>query len=147
LCVYQEYKDVAKDLSVDEVHPDLAYHINLMEVLAGCTVGRLNITTIEAKVQSIFNFVDILHALLDPRTILLAKIRMSLYFFNAIVEVEMRVSGLERCPAIWKLLESFPTIFTSAKDELRVIEKYGWNAPSVSKQRIEHMLGKKRDIT
>jgi hypothetical protein len=33
-------------------------------------------TTIEAKVQSMFNFVDVVDAMLDPHTLLLAKIRL-----------------------------------------------------------------------
>ena len=63
-----------------------------MEVLSGCTIGRINITTIEAKVQSLFSFVDIVQALYDPRTILVAKISMGLYLLNAIIDVEMKVN-------------------------------------------------------
>lgn len=48
------------NVSIDSLPSDLAYHILLIEVLSGCTVGRLNITSIEAKVQSIFGYYDIL---------------------------------------------------------------------------------------
>lgn len=43
-----------KDVAVDDLPEELAYHIYLIEVMSGCTVGRQNITSIEAKVQSIF---------------------------------------------------------------------------------------------
>ena len=96
VAIMSQFAGATTDLDIDELDSELAYHIVLMKVLAACTVGRLNITTIEAKVQSIFPVQDILHALLDPETILVARMNMSLYFFNAIIEVEMRVSGLER---------------------------------------------------
>ena len=136
----EEYKDRTDDIDIEELDPSIAYHINLMEVLAGCTVGRLNITTIEAKVQSIFAFKDIIDALRDPRTTLIARTRMSMYFYNAIIEVEMRVSGLEKTISLWKLMETYPPVFEKAKDELRVVEKFGWKNPNVSRQRIEYML-------
>lgn len=139
LTIMQEYSP-EREWSIDELHPDLSYHIYLMEVLSGCTIGRLNITTIEAKVQSLFSYVDIVHALYDPRTILVAKISMGLYFLNAVIDVEMKVSGLERTRMFWALLETYPAVFSSAKDELRVVEKYGWSNPNVSRQRMEYML-------
>ena len=120
-----------KDVSIDDLPMTLSYHLYLLEVFAGCTVGRYNITTIEAKVQSIFDYIDIIHAILDPRNILLAKIQMGLYLLNAIIEVEMKIPGLEQAAYVWKLLETFPPIFASAKDDLRIIEKYGWDHPNV----------------
>ena len=44
-------------------------------------------TTIEAKVQSMFNFVDIIEAMLDTQSLLLAKTRLGLFLFNAVVHV------------------------------------------------------------
>lgn len=134
------YKDSKDDIDIEELDPSIAYHITLMEVLAGCTVGRLNITTIEAKVQTIFAYKDIIDALRDPRTTLIARTRMSMYFYNAIIEVEMRVSGLEKTLSLWKLIETYPAVFEKSKDELRIVEKFGWNNPNVSRQRIEYML-------
>ena len=49
--IMEKYADAGDDIELDDLDPSLAYHISLMDVLAGCTVGRLNITTIEAKVQ------------------------------------------------------------------------------------------------
>ena len=55
-----------RNLKLEDLPDDLAYHIKLIEVLSGCTVGRLNITSIEAKVQSIFGFYDILQVVQPP---------------------------------------------------------------------------------
>lgn len=98
------------DVAVDDLSEELAYHIYLIEVLSGCTVGRLNITSIEAKVQSLYAYIDILGAILDPATILIARIKLALHFFNSIVEVEMKVSGLDRSALVWKLLSTFPDV-------------------------------------
>jgi hypothetical protein len=35
-----------------------------------------------------FNFVDIIDAMLDPNCLLVAKIRLGLFLFNAVVDVE-----------------------------------------------------------
>ena len=123
---------------MDELPCDLAYHIYLMEVMSGCTVGRLNITSIEAKVQSIFGFYDILQVILDPRTILVARISMSLHFYNSVVEVEMRVSGLERSASLWNLLKTYPTIFQKAATDLTEIAIHGWDC--ASRQEIEYSI-------
>ncbi|KAJ1440501.1 hypothetical protein B484DRAFT_391296, partial [Ochromonadaceae sp. CCMP2298] len=64
------------DLSLEDLPPLLSYHLMFLEVLSGCTVGRMNITTVEAKVQSVFNYVDILQSILDPGTITIAKTRL-----------------------------------------------------------------------
>jgi hypothetical protein len=130
----------ARDVNVDDLPEELAYHICLIEVLSGCTVGRLNITSIEAKVQSIYGYYDILQAILDPCTILIVRCKLSLHFFNAIVEVEMRVAGLERSQSMWDLLRTYPSILLAAKDELEDIQKLTWESPKISRQRIEYAL-------
>lgn len=143
---YQRKKELmlpfvdARDINVDDLPDELAYHICLIEVLSGCTVGRFNITSIEAKVQSIFPYYDILQAILDPCTILIARCKLALHFHNAIVEVEMRVAGLERSQSMWDLLKTYPSIIAAAKLELQDIEKLTWESPKVSRQRIEYAL-------
>ncbi|RYG90529.1 hypothetical protein EON65_59435, partial [archaeon] len=103
-----------RDLSLDDLPPLLAYHLMFLEVLSGCTVGRMDLRTVEAKVQSVFSYVDILQSILDPGTILACKIRLSMFFYNSIIEV--------------------------AKDEIRLVEKVGWESPEVSRQRIEYII-------
>eukprot|EP00605_Chrysophyceae_sp_TOSAG23-4_P000595 GSChrysophyteH1.ASY1.ANO1.672.1 assembled CDS len=116
-----------KDVSVDDLPSDLAYHLNLMSLLSGCTVGRDNMTTIEAKVQSMYSFVDVVEALLDPHTILVAKIRTGLFFYNAMLDVEMRLPSLKDAKCMWDLIETFP-------------EKNGWAATTSCRQKVEWMI-------
>lgn len=62
-----------KDVSIDELPPDLAYHLVLLDTLSGCTVGRTNVTTVEAKLQNFYDYSDVIDAILDPNAILIAK--------------------------------------------------------------------------
>ena len=130
----------SQDISIDDLPSDLAYHLNLMALLSGCTVGVANMTTIEAKVQSMYNFVDVVDALLDPECILVAKIRTGMFFYNAMLDVEMRLPSLKDAACMWRLLETFSDVFTFAKDDLRQIEKNGWAAATSSRQKVEYML-------
>jgi hypothetical protein len=111
-----------------------------LDVLSGCTVGRFNITTVEAKVQSVFNYVDIVDSILDPGTIIAARIRLSKFFYNSIIEVELKIPGLEQSACIWKLLESYKLVFETAKDDILAADKFGWNSPKVSRQKIEYII-------
>jgi len=97
-------------------------------------------TTIEAKVQSLFHFVDVVQAILDPNSILLAKIRLGLFLYNAVLEVEMRLPSLKDAACIWELLISTQDVFMFAKDELRQVEKNGLIAPTTHRQRLEYMI-------
>ena len=44
-----------------------------------------------AKVQSIFNYDDVIMGILDPNAPTIVKIRMLDFLFNAMIEVEMKV--------------------------------------------------------
>ncbi len=129
-----------KDVLLDDLPSDLAYHMELMSVLSRCTIGRANMTTIEAKVQSLFHFVDVVQAILDPNSILLAKIRLGLFLYNAVLEVEMRLPSLKDAACIWELLVSTQDIFTFSKDELRQVEKNGLSSPTTHRQKLEYMI-------
>jgi len=129
-----------KDVSVEDLPSDLSYHLNLMSLLSGCTIGRDNMTTIEAKVQSMYSFVDVVEAIIDPQALLVCKIRTGLFFYNSMLDVEMRLPSLKDAKCVWDLLETMPEIFSFAKDDLRQIEKNGWAAASSNRQKIEYML-------
>jgi hypothetical protein len=129
-----------KDVTMDALPSDLAYHLELMGLLSSCTVGRSGMTTIEAKVQSMFNFVDIIDAMLDNNSILLAKIRLGQFLFNAMLDVETLLPAVKDADCIWKLLISTQDVFSFAKDDLRSIEKNGWESASSNRQKIEYML-------
>jgi hypothetical protein len=114
--------------------------MELMNVLSRFTIGRANMTTIEAKVQSLFHFVDVVQAILDPNSILLAKIRLGLFLYNAVLEVEMRLPSLKDAACIWDLLVSTQDIFTFSQDELRQVEKNGLSSPTTHRQKLEYMI-------
>ena len=132
-------KDI-KDPSVDDLPPLLAYHLTLLETLSNCTVGRLNITSAEAKIQSIFPLVDVIASILDQDTILVAKLRMTQFLLNAIVDVEMVVPGLCQSASMWRLLDSFVGVLEYARDDFRLVEKVGWESPQVSRHKAEHIM-------
>jgi hypothetical protein len=134
------FLDRTDDVSLEELPPLLAYHLVFLEVMSGCTVGKLNITTVEAKVQSVFSYVDIVQSILDPGTITCAKIRLGNFFLNSIIEVELKIPGLEQSASIWRLLESFTYVLGYAKDDLRLVEKLGWQSPDISRQKIEWIV-------
>lgn len=116
----------AKIQKIDDLPGELGYHLMLVDVMAGCTVGRINITSIEAKVQSVFNYIDVTNSILDPGTILFAKIRLGRFILNAVIEVEISIPGIEYTACLWKLFESFIPAFKAAKEELLIVQKKGW---------------------
>ncbi len=130
----------AKDITIDDLPTELAYHLEFIDVLSGCTVGRVNITTVEAKVQSVFSYVDLIGAIIDPRSILLVKIRLGLFLFNSFIEVEMMVAGLESSAIMWEFIKSTVPVLEAAPAELRNIENNGWFAENVVRQKLEYML-------
>ena len=124
----EPYLNGENNLNLDNISPLLAYHLLFVDVMASCTVGRLNITTVEAKVQSVFYFHDVIDSILHPGTILFAKIRLARFVFNAIIEVEMMIPGLEQDDVIWRLLASFAPYLQQCQQELRNIATYGLGA-------------------
>ena len=128
------------DLSLDDLDPLLAYHLMFLEVLSGCTVGRATLTTVEAKVQSVFNFVDIVESILDAGTILICKNKLGMFFYNSIIEVELKIPGLEQSSCVWRLLDSFLGVLNYAKDDVRIVEKLGWEDEQVSRLKIEYII-------
>jgi hypothetical protein len=130
-----------KDVSIDELPPLLAYHLNLLELFSTCTVSKIGgVTSIEAKAQAIFGYENAINALLDDRTILIAKIRLAQFILNAVIEVEMMIAGLEYTAIIWKLLYSFAESLTNAAEDIRKAQELGWAHPAVSRQAIEYHL-------
>ena len=128
------------DVLIDQLPDELAYHFCLLDTLSGCTVGKKNVTSFEAKVQSCYNYYDVLQALLDPRNPIIAKVKMGMYYYNVICEVEMRVSGLQQSGSNWRLLRTFPDVFRVAAEEILFVDEEGWNHPRVSRQKFEYVI-------
>ena len=129
-----------KDVDADGLAAELCYHLELLRVLSGCTVGFYNITTIETKVQAMFYYEDIIDAILDSNSVLLVKIRTALFFFNGYLEVEMLLPGLTFSPKMWKLLQHCSDVLAAAKDEFRLVERNGWDAATSSRQKLEYIV-------
>ena len=129
-----------RNVQLHELPGELVYHLNLLEVLSGCTVGRLNVTALEAKVQSIYNFVGIIDSIVDEETLLIVRIKMALYFFNAVVEVEIMTAGLEYTQSMWKYVATCPAVFRAATAELKRISLYGWEDEEADRHVVEYMI-------
>lgn len=128
------------DVNIDDLPSELAYHLEFLRVLSGCTVGRINITTVEAKVQSVYQYTDIIDAMLDPRAIYLAKTRLGQFLFNAMIEVEMVIPGIAENAVVWRFIESTIPLFETAVEELRLVQRHGWEASNVSRQKMEYVI-------
>ena len=130
----------AGDVSIEDLPLELGYHCEFLRVMSGCTVGRTNITTVEAKVQSLYSYQDCIDAMLDPATIPVVNTRLCLLLFNAMIEVEISIVGLNVDPVIWKLFKSFINVFDKAALDLHNIEENGWEGSGVSRQSIEYVI-------
>ena len=135
----QASKDLKTD-DYDEMEADLAYHLNFLEVLSNCTIGRINITSVEAKVQSIYSVVDIVEAIMHPETILVVKKFLTLHLFNAIIEVEIMIPGLEKSKCIWNLLASYVAELADITRDTKTMDDSGWRSDTVTRTHIEYYL-------
>ena len=59
---------------------------------------------------------------------------------NSIIDVEMALPGLTESKYMWDLIESYLELLSFAKDEVRNVEKLGWESPEVSRHRIEYLM-------
>ena len=78
--------------------------------------------------------------MLDPRAIYLAKTRLGLFLFNAMIEVEMAIPGTAENAAVWRLIESTIPLFEAAVEDLKLVQKHGWEASNVSRQKMEYVV-------
>lgn len=130
-----------KNLDVEDLPPELQYHCRYLEVVANCTVGSMNTTIVEAKIQAAFEYIYILQAILDPNTILIVKLYLTLFYYNGIIDVAMEIPGLEHSAYVWRHLESLPTLFDEVLEELKVCQEHGSiEAPEVDRHKIEYAL-------
>ena len=143
---YEEKKELMKpylntrNVTLEDLPPLLSYYIKFVETLSSCTAGTQNISIVEAKVQSVMSYVDIIDSVLDPDAILLVKIKQCEFLFNSFIEVELKVPGLENAASIWKLLEYFKLVLSVGKDEIVLAEKQGLQSAQVNRQRIEFVI-------
>eukprot|EP00941_MAST-03F_sp_MAST-3F-sp1_P002831 g2831.t1 len=72
--------------------PLLQYHTQLIRLLANCCDGELNIA--EAKVQSLYNWKWILHAIHDKYVVWNVKLPLMYLFYHMSIEAETKTKGL-----------------------------------------------------
>jgi hypothetical protein len=129
------------NLTVEDMPPKLQYHMLLIDVLSGCTVGRLNITTLEAKVQQVFSLSDLCKSILDESCLTIMKNKMLLHLFNAFLEVELPVLGLQFNAHMWQILATAPKYLEQALDEMKKLSpKLGFNDTVVDRRIVENMI-------
>ena len=90
--------------------------------------------------QSLYDYVDMLDAILDPRSILIVKSRLALFFYNAMIDVEVVIPAIAYSARMWKLLHSYVDVFSNVIHELKLIQQFGWEDSGVNRQAIEYML-------
>ena len=134
-----KHTDVHDD-DLDNLPPLLAYHLAFLEVLSNCTIGRINITSIEAKVQSIYGCIDIVNAIMDPECSLIAKKYLTLHLFNAIIEVEIMIPGLEKSKVIWNLLCAYEKELSNLTANCKDLDEQNWRSEKVARGELEYQL-------
>ena len=73
-----------KDATIEDVSDDLAYHLELVKAMTGCTIGRYNITSVEAKVQSMWKYSDVVSVSVITITITTSTINSNTYITTTI---------------------------------------------------------------
>ncbi|KAH8096221.1 hypothetical protein JL720_3580 [Aureococcus anophagefferens] len=95
--------------------PLLRYHTKLLEVLAGCALGSVNITTVEAKLQNLYRPKQLLDAILDERCTLDVRYALSTFLYHTVIEVEIAVPDFGGASA-WRFVETMPKAFRDAAE-------------------------------
>jgi hypothetical protein len=103
--------------------PFLEYHVKLLQVMSGTAVGRTDITTVEAKLQTLYKPDDQLIALLDPDSTLDIKIPIASLFYRAVIEVEIAVPGLGKSVNLWKFMKECVGVFNDSIQDLRSLSE------------------------
>eukprot|EP00854_Cymbomonas_tetramitiformis_P004572 gene4572-5599_t len=111
----------AEDPDRENLPPDLIYNAALLDMLAGCAVGRVSITIIEVKLQTVYPCEDQLFALLSPRLPLAAKVPLANFFLQACIDVQISVPSLSTDVLLWRWLKSFPEQLNLARSVLQSI--------------------------
>jgi hypothetical protein len=95
---------------------------------------------VEAKVQSLYKYSDLIEAMMDPGCLLIGKIRLGFFFYHAMVEVEMKLPNLGQAQCVWDFLAYSLDVLKLGIVHLDTAEKYGWGSPSTPQQACEFLL-------
>jgi hypothetical protein len=100
----------------DHLPPELQYHTMLLLTLSGCAAGEINI--VEAKVQSLCEYENVIHGLLDSNTIVEVKIALARFLFDVIIDTEIKLNTLCEDVLMWRFIRSWPEAINHAIDAL-----------------------------
>jgi hypothetical protein len=100
----------------DHLPPELQYHTKLLLTLSGCAAGEINI--VEAKVQSLCEYENVIHGLLDPHTIVEVKIALARFLFDVVIDTEIKLDSLCGNELMWKFIQTWPEAIKHAIDAL-----------------------------
>jgi hypothetical protein len=104
----------------------LQYHIRLLDTFSSLTVGKTNgITAIEAKLQSLYETGPLIDAILDSQSLLVVKAKLSMYLYNGMIDVELKIPGLEYTASIWKLLTAINDSLLEGPENFRTMRQLG----------------------
>lgn len=129
-----------KDPSLEDLPPKLAYHLALMEIFAGCTSGRSVASSLEAKIQSVYNFTDAIECVLDMRSILIVRITTLKFLLNCVIDVSLPVPGLAESAAVWKLVNFLSDKLGKSASYFKQIHALGWDNPGISRHEAEFAI-------
>jgi hypothetical protein len=93
----REYDDV----DFDSLPAELQYHMKLLSILSWCCSGNQKITTIEARVQAIFDFKYLLSILKDEKCLMLHKTAVGLLLFDTYIDVELKLQTIALSESLW----------------------------------------------
>jgi hypothetical protein len=100
----------------DHLPPELQYHTKLLITLSGCAAGEINI--VEAKVQSLCEYENVIHGLLDSNTIIEVKIALGRFLFDVVIDTEIKLDSLCDNELMWQYIRSWPEAITHATGAL-----------------------------
>ena len=106
----------------------LEYHTKLMNVLAGTALGRANVATVEAKLQTLYSTEDLLHVLLDPSTTIDGLIPLANYFNHACIDVEIGIPGLGKDRDMWRYLVVCKEVLQNSKADFEFLSNHPLDA-------------------
>ena len=92
---------------------DLKYHINLLNLLAGCKLGP--------KLQAVYPLEHVTAAIVDPVTIYPVKKALA----NLLLEMlKERVGGLDASEAMWKVMDTIAEFIESVNVDMKTLIKF-----------------------
>lgn len=89
-----QFLEAQQENKAAQLSPQLQYHINFLELLAGCKLGQ--------KLQAVYAAEDYIAAIIDPRTLSSVRRVLGLLLLDMI---ETRVEGIEGSESVWKFFD------------------------------------------